>query len=104
MKQHFHHEEDILLKYMAPDAPMARQLKEEHNNIRELIVSIGQSPDPITIGILADFISRHIRFEERTLFNHLEQTLSSVQLDEIRAQLELEPIACKEWDEVFWVR
>ena len=102
IKQHFHQEEDILLAYIPGDNPIAKQLKEEHDNIRELILSISHKPDTITIGMLGDFISRHIRFEERTLFNYLEQNLSPEQLNEIRAKLEKEPVSSTEWREVFW--
>ena len=103
IKQHIQQEEDVLLKYITPANSMAIQLKEEHDNIRELIISISHKPDTITIGMLADFISRHIRFEERALFNYLEQNLSVEQLDEIRSQLQTEPIRSEEWNEVFWV-
>lgn len=104
IKQHFHHEEDILLKYIPSDNALARQLKEEHDNIRELILSINDKPDAITIGMLADFIPRHIRFEERALFSYLEQNLTAGQLDDIFSQLEIDPIASIEWNEVFWIR
>ena len=104
MKQHFHQEEDILLKYIPPDNPMAVQLKEEHDNIRELILSISHKPDTITIGMLADFITRHIRFEERVLFNYLEANLSAEQLDDIRIKLEAEPGCSNEWQDVFWAK
>ena len=102
MKQHLHQEEDILLKYLGPTNALAKQMKEEHDDIRELIISIGHKPDTITIGMLADFISRHIRFEEKSLFNYLEQNLSAEQLDEIYSQLRLEPISSEEWNEAFW--
>ena len=104
IQQHFDHEENILLKYIPSDNAMARQLKEEHNNIRELILSIDYKADAITIGMLADFISRHIRFEERTLFNYLEQNLTVGQLDDIFFQLAIQPIASIEWNEEFWIR
>ena len=104
MKQHFHQEEDILLKYISRDNPMAVQLKQEHDNIRELILSINNKPDTITIGMLADFITRHIRFEERILFNYLEANLPTEQLDDIRIKLEAEPGCSKEWEEVFWTK
>ena len=55
MKPHFHQEEDILLKYIPAGNSMAVQLKEEHDNIRELVLSISHKPDTITIGMLADF-------------------------------------------------
>ena len=103
IKQHFHQEEDVLLKYIPADHAMAIQLKSEHDNIRELILSISQKPDTITIGMLADFITRHIRFEERIFFNYLEQNLSAVQLNDISSQLEDEPVCSKEWGDVFWI-
>ena len=104
IKQHFHQEEGILLKYIPSAHAMATQLKEEHDNIRELILSIDRKPDAITIGILADFITRHIRFEERALFNYLEQNLRPGQLDDIFFQLEIESIASIDWNEEFWTR
>ena len=76
IRQHFEQEENVLLQYIPGTDTMAKQLKEEHNNIRELMLSIDQQPDPGTISMLADFITRHIRFEERVLFNRLEQTLT----------------------------
>lgn len=104
INQHFHQEEKILLTYIPADNKLAKQLKEEHDNIRELILSIGNKPDKITIGMLADFISRHIRFEERLLFSYLEKTLSHEQLDDILKQLENEPICSTQWKEEFWLK
>ena len=100
-KKHFHHEEDVLLKYIPSDHALAKQLKEEHNDIRELILSIDRKPDTITIAMLAEFVSRHIRFEERTFFKYLEENLSPAQLDQIYSKLDKEPIPSTEWKEVF---
>jgi hemerythrin-like domain-containing protein len=104
IKKHFHDEEDILLMFIPSDNKLAIQLREEHDNIRELILSIDHKPDTITIGLLADFISRHIRFEERILFNYLERNLSQRQLDHIHSQLEIVPISSDEWKEEFWLK
>lgn len=103
-KKHFHNEEEVLLKYVPVDHALAKQLKEEHNNVRELILSIDRKPDTITIEMLADFVSRHIRFEERTFFKYLEENLSAADLDQIHAQLDKEPVSSTEWNEVFWTR
>lgn len=84
---HFLQEEQVLLQYISPQHDLAIQLKSEHNDIRELIISIDHKPDTMTIGILADLISRHIHFEENTFFRYLEETLSNDQLDEICKQL-----------------
>jgi hemerythrin-like domain-containing protein len=101
---HFKQEEGVLLKYLASDNTMATQLLDEHYNIRELILSIADKPDSITIGMLADFISRHIRFEERIVFIYLEKNLSSDELNSIREQLEAEPVCSCDWNEEFWLK
>lgn len=102
IKKHFHKEEDILLNFIPSGNKMAIQLREEHDNIRELILSIDHKPDTITVGLLADFISRHIRFEERILFNSLEETLSTGQLNQIHSQLDIAPVSSDEWKDEFW--
>lgn len=99
---HFEQEENILLQYIATDHPLATQLKGEHNDIRELLLLIDHKPEAGTISMLADFISRHIRFEEGTLFTHLEQNLTAAQLDEIWSRLQAAPIISSEWTEPFW--
>jgi hemerythrin-like domain-containing protein len=104
INQHFRQEEDILLKFIPCDNKMAIQLKEEHNDIRELILSISHNPDTTTISMLADFVCRHIRFEERSLFVYLEESLTQEQLNDISRQLEMEPVCSKEWKEEFWLR
>lgn len=101
---HFFQEEQVLLKYISSDHKLAVQLKQEHDNIRELILCIADNPDPITIGMLADFTSRHIRFEERQLFTYLEKTLSPDQLDDIFKQLGNNAICSADWKQVFWVK
>ena len=102
--QHFEQEEKILLQYIAADHPLAIQLKEEHNDIRELLLLIDANPEAATISMLADFISRHIRFEERTVFTYLEQNLTAEQLDDICSKLQEAPIVSGEWTESFWTR
>ena len=104
IKNHFHEEEDILLTFLPTDNKLATQLREEHDNIRELILSIDHKPDTITIGLLADFITRHIRFEERILFDYLEKNLSQTQLDQIHSQLDNAPNNPNEWKDEFWLR
>ena len=104
IKLHFHQEENILLRHMDPENRMVIQLKREHNEIRELFLSINHNPDIITIGMLADFIDRHIRFEERMLFNHIEKTYSQEQLDAIFKQLDVQPSCPGKWEDVFWVK
>ncbi|MGZ5191398.1 MAG: hemerythrin domain-containing protein [Flavisolibacter sp.] len=103
ISQHFRQEEDILLQFIPSDHGLAIQLKDEHNDIRELIHCIDHQPDATTIRMLADFICRHIRFEERILFTYLEKILTPEQLGYIQQQVEIEPTCSTEFKEQFWI-
>jgi hemerythrin-like domain-containing protein len=104
IKPHFYQEEKILLPYMPKDHPLAIQLKNEHAHIRELILHLDADADKHTFIILCDLLDRHIRFEERELFNFLEEILTPEQLDLIQPQLEDHPVSCEEWKDEFWVK
>ena len=105
IKQHFFQEERILLPYMPHEHPLAEQLKIEHAHIRELIIEIDKNSDRQNLTILCDLLDKHIRFEERELFNYLQDALTSSQLDTIFEQLEKHPVSCNDpdnWKDEFW--
>lgn len=110
IKPHFFQEEKILLPYLSADDPMATRLHEEHDHIRELILGLDDEADHRTLVILSDLLNKHIRFEERELFIHLEKILSAEQLDSIYSELEKHPVHCEQdpmaigWKEEFWVK
>lgn len=105
IKPHFFQEERVLLKYMPATHPLAVQMKKDHDYIRELVLAIDREPERDDFSRLATLVDRHIRFEERELFKHLEETLAPAQLEEIFNLLEKYPVSCEEeWKEEFWVR
>lgn len=105
IKPHFFQEEKILIPYMPVDHHLALQLKREHEYIRELILSIDREPDKYDFISLANLLESHIRFEERELFNYLEELLTAQQLEEVFEKLEKHPVSCKEeWKDEFWVK
>ncbi len=105
IKPHFFQEEKILVPYLPAGHPMADRLKEEHDQIRELILGLDDQADKRTLIILGDLINQHIRFEERELFGYLEETLTPAQLESIFTQLQKHPISCaEEWKDEFWVK
>jgi hemerythrin-like domain-containing protein len=103
-KPHFYQEEKILLPYLPDDDPMAQQLKNEHTQIRELVLSLDKEPDQDTFILLTDLAEKHIRWEERQLFPYLEKTLTTEQLESIFTALQLHPVSCDDWTDVFWVK
>lgn len=103
IRPHFFQEEQILMPYLPDDHPLKVRLREEHNQIRELILGLDAEADRRQLTLLADLLNQHIRFEERELFGVLEQTLTAEQLDQVRTQLDAHPLACEEWPEPFWL-
>lgn len=98
---HFSQEENLLLPHLPESDEMAKQLKEEHQLIREMVVA---HPDISSLTLLADKMNDHIRFEERKLFPHIERKLSADQLNSIYKQLEHQPHCMEKWENEFWLK
>jgi hemerythrin-like domain-containing protein len=85
---HFREEEEIL--FVPASDPLVLRAKEEHVQIRQLIESLLDLQDmalKAQLLLLADQLDKHIRFEERELFPHLEKILLPDQLERIGKQL-----------------
>ena len=88
LKEHFADEERLL--FTDRDDTLVQSAISQHTALRREIESLLDSADtvkPEQLGRLADELDEHIRFEERTLFPHLEQVLSRGHLDEIGEKL-----------------
>ena len=103
IKPHFYHEEQVLSKHIPADNPLIRQMNEEHALIRELILSLGEDTTVENFTTLADVIYKHIRFEERELFEWTEANLTKEHLEEIYKELEEHPLCGSDWKDEFWV-
>lgn len=102
---HFKEEEEILFAPKPGDALVQRAMQ-EHKNIKRLSAEVatasGVNSDAL-LDAIANAVDNHIRFEERTLFPHLEQVLTEEQLKEISTQLDHEPEQDAYPDE-FWLK
>lgn len=104
IKPHFKDEEKVLVKFLPKDNPLVQQMFKEHAQIRDLIISLDKEPDTNSLQLLAEFLSNHIRFEERKLFVYAEQVLSPEQLQEIYSDLPVDHHCDIEWKDEFWVK
>lgn len=78
LKAHFKEEEDYLFNKLAATDPLRVQAEGEHRAICNLIESIRRNEtDKALLGQFGDLLEAHIRFEERTLFNHLQEHMSA---------------------------
>jgi hemerythrin-like domain-containing protein len=101
---HFKEEEELLFTDTR-DVLVQRALA-EHAAIKGLITLL-TAPGYVTrkqeLQALADNIDNHVRFEERTLFPHLEQTLPETQLSRIGQRLNTAPRLADDYKDEFWV-
>lgn len=97
---HFHSEETILFKY---EDELCQQAIAEHAAIKDLADAILNGKNK-SLQELIDLLDRHIRFEERVLFPHLEKSILPEALKEIGMQLqELEKEQPKDhYPDEFW--
>ena len=108
IRPHFYQEEKILAPLIV-DNPLIERMKEEHNQIRELLIDMHKDSVPEDLLRFAGILESHIRFEERELFQYLEEHLSPNDLATIHEQLEKHPVhignqPSNSWKDEFWLR
>src|SRR5262245_61641594 len=85
IRPHFFQEEKILMPLL-PGNPLVIKMKDEHDQIRELVIDIDKNPARHDLQRIADLVDRHIRFEERELFQCLEESVSENEWSSVHEQ------------------
>jgi len=96
-------EEDILFNEV--DDELVRRAYNEHYEINKLVQSLENQEDKaVTISQIVDLVDRHVRFEERELFPHLENAISEPKLIEVGKKLKhVQPeVAQDTFPDDFW--
>ncbi|HEX5151550.1 MAG TPA: hemerythrin domain-containing protein [Parafilimonas sp.] len=84
LQEHFKEEEEIVFSKLPCDDVLREQAEKEHKNIYALIESLRKNDsDKDLQKQFADSLEAHVRFEERVLFNHLQDVLKPEELEEI---------------------
>lgn len=104
LEPHFQAEENLLLNRLPGDNDLKIQTEEEHRLLREQAGRLRETPDDAhLLETFAQTLENHIRFEERTLFNYLQEQFSSEILSAIEAaHPPLDREACELWADTFW--
>ena len=104
LKKHFKKEEETLFPRLDVNDPLRTQAIGEHRNIYSLIERIGNEMAGYDeLNEFADALDKHIRFEERILFNHIQTRLQVAELAELANSHE--DSACDidaRWKDHFW--
>lgn len=104
LKPHFHIEESVLFPVLGMDHPGVRRAMAEHRRLQRLIN--GNSDAVVAVALVEEELEAHIRFEERQLFNLIQQAATPEQLAEIEkahADLHQPSAAGGKPEDVFWV-
>ena len=100
---HFKKEEELLTPVLGSTSPLIQQMFAEHDTIRGMIEAVTPATPYPQFNLLADNITDHIRFEERTLFNEVEKAATPEQLQLIDVNLQDEKVDAV-WEDEFWVK
>jgi hemerythrin-like domain-containing protein len=101
---HFKEEEEFLFAPVLDE--QVQKALDDHQKIKIFIEQInetGAEDKQDLLLELADLVDAHVRYEERTLFPHLEKVLSEEQLKNIGEQISDIPVK-DEFPDQFWIR
>ena len=104
LEKHFSEEEHLLFCKLEVDDPFRTRAESDHFAVRRLIELIsGSKNTPALLNQLADLLETHIRFEERELFNRLQETMIEEDLARIANRLVNNgQLVDEKWEDPFW--
>jgi hemerythrin-like domain-containing protein len=104
LKAHFKDEEALLFSQIPSDNKLRIQAENDHKAIYRLVSDLQKNQtDEILLQSFADTLEKHIRFEERELFNYIQDNISETALTNIAASLKTRDHESeKDWTDIFW--
>ena len=103
LQQHFQKEETALMPVLSTSHPLMQQMVQEHRNIERQVQVLNGHGELKNLGLLAQLLTDHIRFEERQLFGEIEKAATSQQLQTVAELLHDESTGAV-WDDEFWTK
>lgn len=105
LKSHFQKEEIDLFARIDGNNELIKTALKEHQQLTGMIEELRKDKkNTELITKFSDELDKHIRFEERTLFNEIQNALSDKDLIELEATHQLKPHdVSDEWDDKFWI-
>ncbi|HSI76628.1 MAG TPA: hemerythrin domain-containing protein [Lunatimonas sp.] len=96
---HFSEEEQFIFPVLGNDDALVRRALEEHKHLKTLFQK-GQVDYDLLKKIEND-LEAHIRFEERVLFNKIQDVATEEELETIAKNHAGQP-SCAVWEDEFW--
>lgn len=104
LKPHFKDEEEWLYNKISSDNKLRVQAEAEHATIYKMIADLTKNnSDKELLQKIADSLESHVRFEERHVFNYLQENISESELTKIASELKAREHESEEaWTDPFW--
>lgn len=101
---HFIEEETMLFNKINISDPLILKTESEHDDMRNLIEALRNNPDDLKpLESFSAMLEKHVRFEERELFNYLQENISDEVLAEIESGIESRAYRTDDnWNDLFW--
>ncbi|MFZ6051345.1 hemerythrin domain-containing protein [Halocola ammonii] len=102
LTDHFQMEERWVFPVLGAADPLVKRALKEHRQIERMM-----SEDEMDYSHLlefADLLNDHIRFEERKLFNKVQDAASQDELSEIEKRHNSDGVSDNGWEDQFWMK
>lgn len=101
LKEHFEVEECVVFPILGKDHVLVKQAKAEHRRLKKFFED---KSDPLrSISLIEEELEKHVRFEERVLFNEIQKVATPSQILTI-ASAHSETKFQEEHTDEFWTR
>ena len=108
LEPHFKEEEELLFNKIPKENKLRTEAETDHSTIRELTDNMKKGPlsSYELVQKFADSLEKHIRFEERELFNFIQDSFPEATLLQIASALneETNKQNILPWSDTFWER
>ena len=104
LEKHFREEEELLFNKLPAGDALRKQAEADHQAIYKLVAAIKKDKDDVVLlNQLADELEKHIRFEERELFNHIQDNITAGDLEKIAERFSNSSKGIDDkWEDLFW--
>jgi hypothetical protein len=103
LHSHFKREEIALEIVLPKNHPLRTRVEDEHEEIELRLSEMKQTPSVAGLEKLASLLRDHIRFEERTLFNYIQDVSSDEKLELVYSIINIENKVTTTWHDEFWL-
>ena len=101
LRPHFKFEEEELFKFLGQDHPLIKKAKRDHHRLEQLFKHDDQVDWALTE--IEQELEEHIRFEERALYNEIQQETSEEKLEGLKnKENEVRTPNPDDWEDKFW--